>query len=143
MIPPHAYVPGRTPRHDEAMFADVRSTVRRGMTEEDLAVSAAWSTGLDLYDQGFFWECHEVLEAVWMAAHQNSRARFVAQAVIQLANARLKLAMGRVNAARRLADIAAAHLAEARLDRDPVMGLTPDWLRGEVSAVRHAARGAL
>lgn len=140
MTPAHAYIPGQTPRHPEEMFDAVKSTVRLGMTEADLAVSDAWSTGLDYYHAGFFWECHEVLEAVWMATRQNSRARRVVQAVIQLANARLKLAMGRGNAARRLAEIAATHLAEARLAEHPVLGLTPDWLRAEVSAVRRAAR---
>ena len=80
-------------------------------------------------------------ESIQATTVRISRAADVA--VIQLANARLKLAMGRMNAARRLADIAAAHLAEARLDRDPVLGLTPDWLRGEVSAVRHEVRNAL
>ena len=143
MTPTHAYIPGRTPRHDEALFDPVKSTVRLGMSESDLAQSDAWSTGLDFYHQGYFWECHEVLEAVWMATRQNSRTRRVAQAVIQLANARLKLAMGRGNAARRLAEIAATHLAEARLGDDPVMGLTPGWLNSEVSAVRRAARGAI
>ena len=143
MTPAHAYIPGQSPRHPEEMFEAVKSTVRLGMTEADLAVSDAWSTGLDYYHAGFFWECHEVLEAVWMATRQNSRARRVVQAVIQLANARLKLAMGRGNAARRLAEIAATHLAEARLAEDPVLGLTPDWLRAEVSAVRRAARKEL
>ncbi len=143
MIPPHAYVPGRTPRHPEDMFDAVKSTAVRGMSAEDLAGSPAWRTGRALYDQGYFWECHEVLEAVWMATGQNTRERRVVQAVIQLANARLKLAMGRANAARRLAGIAEAHLAEARLRGTPVMEIAPDWIRGELAEIRRKAEEEL
>ena len=142
MIPPHAYIPGQTPRHPEDLFDAVKATARRGMSPADLARSEAWQAGRDLYDRGFYWECHEVLEAVWMSTGQNTRERRVVQAVIQMANARLKLAMGRGNAARRLERIAAAHIAEARLNAADVLGLTPDWLQAELADIRQHAREA-
>jgi hypothetical protein len=43
-----------------------------------------------------------VLEAVWIASPKNGRDRVALQAVIQLANAGLKLRMGRDRAAMRL-----------------------------------------
>lgn len=58
--------------------------------------------GLALHDAGFYWEAHEVLEAVWKASPLNSRERRLVRAVIQLANAGLKLRMGRPRAALRL-----------------------------------------
>ena len=135
MTPPHAYIPGQTPRHPEDLFDGVKATVRKGMSAGELAASEAWAVGLRYYREGFYWECHEVLEAVWMAARQNTPERRVVQAVIQLANARLKMRMGRANAARRLAGIAEGHLADARAG-GPVLGLAPDWIAGEIVDIR-------
>lgn len=62
----------------------------------------ALAYGLALYHAGFHWEAHEVLEAVWLATARNGRDRAAVRAVIQLANAALKAALGRPRAARRL-----------------------------------------
>src|SRR3954452_9363468 len=68
--------------------------------------------GLALNDRGYFWESQEVLEAVWAAAPQNGRERILLRACIQIANANLKLRMGRSNAAVRLFGEALAELDE-------------------------------
>lgn len=135
MTPPHAYIPGRTARHPEDLFDAVKASVHGAMTSDEIAGTEAWTTGVRYYREGFYWECHEVLEAVWVALPQNSAERRMAQAVIQLANARLKAAMGRDNAARRLCGIARAHLDEAARGRDAVLGLSPGWVRAEIDAV--------
>jgi predicted metal-dependent hydrolase len=96
-------VPGQTPRHPEDWFDALKQ-------DRETAIAA----GLFYYEQGYFWECHEVLEAVWMGAPEPSPERDMAQAIIQLANARLKLRMGREKAALRLAGI-----VEDLLDRIP------------------------
>ena len=140
MTPPHAYIPGQTPRHPEDLFDPVKSSVRRGMSPEDLAVSEAWQTGLHYYRTGYFWEAHEVLEAVWLATGPNSVERRMVQAVIQLSNAALKARMGRTNATRRLCNIAAAHLAEIPRHRAQVLGLSPEWVLGEAARLRGATR---
>lgn len=64
---------------------------------------AAFAYGADLFNHGFFWEAHEVWETVWMAAAPNSARRQALRALIQMANACLKLAMGKRNAFERLA----------------------------------------
>src|ERR1700721_3304657 len=58
--------------------------------------------GITLNDAGYFWESHEVLEAVWAAAPQGGRERPLLRACIQIANANLKLRMRKPNAAARL-----------------------------------------
>lgn len=63
---------------------------------------------------GYYWEAHEAWEPVWMGLPDASSERALVQAMIQIANARLKLVMGRDKAARRIADIAQVHLDEAR-----------------------------
>lgn len=112
--PSHAYVPGQTPRHDETLFDALKS-------DTDLA----WRIGLEFLEEGYFWEAHEVHEAVWLAAPQNSAEKEMVQAVIQLANAGLKQRMNRSSAVKKLLKQAEKHLVEA-LTRQmgPVMGLT-------------------
>ena len=118
--PTHAYVPGRTPRHPEGTFDALRATVRAGDAPAALAQSAAFQAGLHYLDTGFYWEAHEVLEPVWMALPRCSAERSFVQALIQLANGRLKLVMDRPKAALRLALIARDHLGDS-LRRDRVM----------------------
>lgn len=99
MIP---HIPGQTPRPT--------APIRPGLAE-----------GRALYERGFFWEAHEAWEPVWLAAAPNSRERAFLQGIIQLANARLKLAMGRDGAAARICARAGEHLSAAG------QGTGPDW----------------
>lgn len=121
-LPPHAYVPGRTARHDPAIFAAYHDSVREGMAPDDLAQTAAWRAGWHLIENGFFWEAHEVLEPVWMQLRPGSEEREFVQGIIQLANAALKREMGRPKAVRRLCAMVERHLT-ACSDRPEVMGL--------------------
>lgn len=68
--------------------------------------------GLTLNNAGFFWEAHEILEAVWKAAPKGGRDRILLRACIQIANANLKRRMNRSDAARRLLCEALADLDE-------------------------------
>lgn len=111
--PPHAYVPGRSPRHPEGLFDPVRDTVGPGMEVAALAASAAWRTGVRYMADGFHWEAHEVLEPVWMALPPASAEALAVRGAIQLANAALKVRMGRPRAARRLLAMSDALMAEA------------------------------
>ena len=139
VLPGHAHVPGRNARHREDFFDRVKSSAQPGMTVDALSRSEALRAGFACYDQGYFWEAHEVWEAVWMATAPNSHARHFVQALIQLANGRLKLKMDRPRAAARLYDMASAHLDEAgdggglaRVERDM------DWVSGEIHTLRNA-----
>jgi predicted metal-dependent hydrolase len=123
--PDWAYVPGRTPRHAEALFDPLKGIA------EPLEASPAWRAGLVFFREGFFWEAHEVWEAVWLAAPPNGAERCLVRGLIQTANARLKQAMDRPQATVRLEAIAGAEIAEAftRSGGAPVMG----WSAEEVA----------
>lgn len=110
MMPPYAYVPGQNARHPENLFDPIKSTVLAGLGPEKLHETDAFRAGLIYLDAGFFWECHEVLEAVWMQTTDGTPEREMVQALIQLANAKLKVLMQRPRAALRLCDMVAAHL---------------------------------
>lgn len=138
-LPPHAYVPGRTPRHAEGAFDAITDSVRPGMTPAELARTRAWAAGWRFIDAGFYWEAHEVLEPVWMQTAPDSAPRAMVAAVIQYANAELKRVMGRPKAALRLCDIAAAHLERAQAGGAPArMGVEPEALHGRIARLREA-----
>lgn len=108
LMPPHAYVPGQTARHPEDWFDDIKSSVQPNVPVLD---TTAWQAGLIYLHAGYFWECHEVLEAVWLSLPNPSPERDMTQAIIQLANARLKIKMKRPNATIRLCGMVSELLA--------------------------------
>jgi len=103
-LPRWAYVPGETADaeadHDTLWQAKALVPARfRGFVP---ARHPALRYGITLNDAGYFWESHEVLEAVWAAAPQGGRERILLRACIQIANANLRLRMQKPHAAARL-----------------------------------------
>jgi hypothetical protein len=85
-LPPYRYLPGEGPhplRHPDGHSRD----------PAPLDPEAAWLRGLDLYDHRYYWESHEVWEAVWKATPQGS-LRQLLQGLIQLAAATIKHHLG-------------------------------------------------
>lgn len=99
-------------------------------------------TGLAYFDAGFFWECHEVLEAVWRQTTDPSAERDMVLALIQLANARLKVLMLQPRAAWRLCEIVETRLKRCPTDR-AVLGLEVTDMRERVKTARTIAKRAM
>ena len=139
-LPSHAYIPGRTARHAEDAFDAIKDSVTDEVPLALIYRTRAFSAGLRYLHAGYHWECHEVLEAVWLRTPDASPEREMTQALIQLANARLKLAMDRPKAAARLCGMVAGHLD--RCGPGVVMGLDPAqvrrWLADTEAAVAAA-----
>ena len=138
-MPAHAYIPGKTLRHGENAFDAVKALAPEVTRDADAASNIAWNHGLRLLNSGFYWEAHEVLETVWMAAPTNSRERYLVQAVIQLANAALKRRMGKEKAAIRIAGLAKEAALRAFAGRDTVMGIGRDELEAGCNSVTGSA----
>ena len=116
--PPFACIPGQTPRHPDDWFDPLKSDP-----------ATALRAGVQFFERGFYWECHEVLEVVWMETRDPSAERDMVRAIIQLANARLKLRMERPRAAARLCGMVRALLDGLPADVHP-LGLDPaPWRR--------------
>lgn len=111
-MPRWAYVPGDARGADHEQLALVKALVPSRYEGVVPARHPALRYGLALNDAGFFWECHEILEAVWAAAPQGGRDRILLRACIQIANANLKHKMQRGQAAARLEAEALAGLDE-------------------------------
>ena len=95
---------------------------------ESLKEDSAFQFGHTLFAEEFYWEAHEIWESVWMACAPNSPQKLLVQAMIQVANARLKQCMDRPKAADRL------YCEADRLARDAfqraggeIEGMTCDW----------------
>src|SRR6202161_2811869 len=103
-LPRWAYVPGETADaeadHDTLWHA--KALVPSRFCDYVPARHPALRYGVALNDAGYFWESHEVLQAVWAAAPQGGRERILLRACIQVASANLKLRMQKPHAAARL-----------------------------------------
>ena len=97
-LPAYRYVPGLHPhpfRHEGGhMYID-------GSPPEHIAWQPVaqwsedrlWMRGLDLFDQRFYWECHEAFEAIWHQLERGSVLHTLAQGVIQASASVLKTHM--------------------------------------------------
>lgn len=144
-LPERVYIPQQNTRHPDGAFDPVRAQADPITRSENASRNIAWLHGLDLLESGFYWEAHEVLEAVWLNAPPNTPERTLVQGVIQLANAALKHRMKRRKAALRLCDIADALIAEAKPDhssklRGHVMDLSLETLSEAIDRVRASVR---
>ena len=112
-LPRWAYLPGSTPEPDREPLERAKALVPAAFIGGVAPDQPAFGYGVELHDGGFFWEAHEVWEVVWKAAPKNACDRLILRALIQLANAGLKLRMARRQSAVRLFDEAVSELAEA------------------------------
>jgi hypothetical protein len=110
--PRWAYVPGIGGSADREIIGRALALLPPRYADFVPADDAVAGYGIVLNDEGFFWEAHEVLEAVWRAAPPAGLDRLALRGCIQIANANLKQHMRRVAAAARLVAEAAADFAE-------------------------------
>jgi hypothetical protein len=103
-MPRWAYNPGTGGPPDREPLECVKRLVPHRFGDFVPADEPAFQYGLALHDAGFFWEAHEIWEAVWKAAPMNGRDRLALRALIQIANAGLKGRTERARAAVRLID---------------------------------------
>lgn len=142
-LPRWSYVPGKIAEPDLEALAPVKALVPDRFNGFVPIDHPALIYGLALHDAGFFWEAHEILEAVWAAAPQGGRDRLLLRVCIQIANAALKQRLGRPRAVGRLLQEAAAELDEvlARPCTEPagafVHGYPVAKLRQSVGACRN------
>lgn len=116
-LPQWAHVPGRTAEPDRGPLHLAKQGLPARVQAFVPSHDPGARYGMRLHDAGFFWEAHEVWEAVWQAAPMNGCDRLALRACIQIANAGLKRRMGRPQAAGRLVAEAVAILDELALRR--------------------------
>jgi uncharacterized protein len=92
-LPPYAFVPGRHP-HPESDPAG--HSFGRQRIPAELLDSVRWSTsrpylfGIDLFNEGFYWESHVEFESLWLAAGRKGTTADFLKGLIHLAAAGVK-----------------------------------------------------
>ena len=83
-----------------------------GFAGDDWRRCQPYLYGIDLFNYGYWWEAHEALEAVWLAAGQDTLTGNFVQGLIQVAAAQLKRIVCQERGARLLTDSGVAKLAQ-------------------------------
>jgi uncharacterized protein len=109
-FPPYAYVPSHTP-HPTRDPAGHRYGAAFALPEppdpEEWRACRDYLYGIDLFNNGFYWEAHEAWEGLWVACGRRGPTATYLQALINLAAAGFKARSGsargmRANAAKAL-----------------------------------------
>lgn len=96
-LPPYRYMPGTTPHptrdpegHSFGQSPDTEVTFdpARWRTSE------AYLFGIDLFNNGFYWEAHEAWEELWVACGRRGCVATVLKGLIALAAAGVKASVG-------------------------------------------------
>ena len=111
-LPRNAHIPGTGTEPDWQRLMAAKSMVPEITKVAEWRDNTPYIYGFALMRGGFYWEAHELWEPVWMNCPPNSRERSLLRALIQTANAKLKIAMGRQHAAERLMAEALRDLVE-------------------------------
>lgn len=111
-LPPYAYLPGRFPhpvRHPTGHSYQVAGQAH----STDPPDPDAFVWGMDLFNQGYYWEAHEAWEAVWRTLGRGTAEHALLQGLILLAAMGIKLREGKLLAARRHGHRATTFLRQA------------------------------
>lgn len=96
-LPAYRYLPGRTPhprRHPLGHSFGLPEPRPPAFPPEAWAGSEEYRYGIDLYNFGYWWECHEIFEGLWLAAGPRTEQGNFFQALIHFAAANLKKSLG-------------------------------------------------
>ena len=134
-FPERAYVPGQSSRPVAEADSPALELEAVYLPHPRWREHAEYLWGVDLYNAGFFWEAHEVWEALWRANAHDADQHLYLQGLIQTAAACLKGVMLDADSARRI-----GARALERLDRlhavqsEPYMGLDLARFRADLHA---------
>jgi uncharacterized protein len=115
-LPPYPFVPGVTPhprRHEHGHSFGQPEPKRTAFEARLWRDSQDYKFAVDLFNFEYWWESHELFEALWHASGRRTREGRFFQGLIQLAAAHLKRRMGNTAAAIRLFNRARASLRQA------------------------------
>jgi uncharacterized protein len=133
-FPPYRFIPGKSPHptrdpdghsyHNPVQqLASFDDTQWQGCDE--------YLFGIDLFNHGYWWEAHEALEAVWVAAGRQTETGLFIQGLIQVAVAHLKKFQGFDDVARRMG---ADGLEKMKHIKGVYLGINVEAFRNDVKS---------
>jgi uncharacterized protein len=129
------FMPGTGHEPPRVHFEDIKLTIPNRVDADSLQASPALDFARQLYTARYFWEAHEVLDALARAALPNGKPHHMLQGLMLLASACLKVRQRQPNAAARIVRDAERHLAAAQGLEVP---LDLDGLRAQCDGFRTA-----
>lgn len=132
-FPPYRFVPGEVPHptRDKHGHSYDRAPVKLAAFDPgDWHTCEEYLYGIDLFNHGYWWEAHEALEVVWVAAGRRTETGLLIQGLIQIAIAHLKRFQG--------LDDVATRMATAGLDK--MKQIEGVFLGIDVAAFRYAVK---
>ena len=99
-LPDYRYIPGQMPKDEHR--SDIPKIKIKNLPPSEWKKNEAYLYGWDLYHHRFFYEAHEVWEAVWMKVGRKTIQGKFLKGLIQLAAAELKREMGELEVAKKL-----------------------------------------
>jgi uncharacterized protein len=160
-LPPYSYVPGhdlphpvsdpaghlyavRDSAHEPpiaaAMLADLPTVLhsRRRALAATLADNSRWLHALDLFNEGFYWESHEVWESFWNALGRTTPEALFVQGLIHLAAAAVKIREGKPAGVARHSKRARELIGDlGAADVGGTLGLAPESISAVVTELEH------
>ena len=131
-FPTYRFVPGKAPHPTREPDGH---SYNKTPAQLGLFKSGDWLTcdeylyGIDLFNHEYWWEAHEVLEAVWVAAGRRTVTGLFIQGLIQIAIAHLKWFQGLHDTASRMAS---AGLEKTKSIKGFYMGINLEVFRSDV-----------
>jgi hypothetical protein len=125
-LPPYRYVPGLNahPLRDPAGHSYGRGDAEVAPWKpQDWRRLSRYLDGIDLYNFAYWWECHEMLEPLWLAADRTTVHGQFIQGLIQVAAAYLNRHLGKDTAAETLARSGLARMLPAAAEQATYMGI--------------------
>jgi len=127
-FPPYRYVPGVHPhptRDPAGHSYQPNPTVSRNAAwrPEDWRDLEPWLSGVDLFNDFYFWEAHEAWEVLWVSTPRGEPPSLLLQGLIQIAAALLKTHMHTLNGARILSSEGLDKLCRAGEHSRVLLGL--------------------
>jgi predicted metal-dependent hydrolase len=142
-LPPYSYVSGKFPHPLQDAAGHSFGTVEPKASidrEKDWRTCVPYLWGIDLFNNGYYWEAHETWEAVWHATGRSGTMVDFCKALIKLAAAGVKAREGRANGVRRHAQRAKQLLesvaAQVGREQQRFMGLS-------LASLTHCAEGLI
>ena len=99
-LPAYRYIPGQMQKDEHRR--DIPKVKTINISPKKWFENEAYVYGIDLFNHGFFYEAHEVWEALWMKVDRETVQGKFLKALIQLAASRLKTLMGEAKPPERL-----------------------------------------
>lgn len=87
-LPKNRYIPGKTKRPQRSPVNTLTTVLESGFQK-----SEAFCYGVDLYNNGFYWEAHEAWEHLWIPRKESAAGIFL-KGLIQLTASMVKRVQG-------------------------------------------------